>query len=195
MNIKIYVANLGKYNEGILQGEWFTLPHDIKDIYVTIGVGQYDEQGNYNHGVEEDGRLYEEFAIHDYEAPFEISEYSSINKLNELAEALQDISEPVANHGLYEPQSVINFALQLESESLLHDAHYHIGDIIDDDRINEMIKHDIDKGWERLKHFLYAADSTEEYHHLNGAGNIERLTNDILTGIVEDIYKEILENN
>ncbi|MED1885462.1 hypothetical protein EDM54_17230 [Brevibacillus borstelensis] len=26
MKVKIYVANLAKYNEGILVGEWLTLP-------------------------------------------------------------------------------------------------------------------------------------------------------------------------
>jgi antirestriction protein len=87
--IKIYVANLGKYNEGELVGSWFTLPHDIEDIYVTIGVGQYLDDGTYKHGVEEEGGyLYEEWAIHDYEAPFKIEEYSSIAKLNEIAELL-----------------------------------------------------------------------------------------------------------
>jgi len=92
--IKIYVANLGKYNEGELVGSWFTLPHDIEDIYVTIGVGQHLPDGTYKHGVEEEGGyFYEEWAIHDYEAPFKIEEYSSISKLNEIAELMEDLDE------------------------------------------------------------------------------------------------------
>lgn len=91
--LRIYVANLGKYNEGELVGAWFTLPHDIEDIYVQIGVGKLDKDGNYSHGVDEDGRLYEEWAIHDHESPFSISEYASISKLNEIAEKMESMQE------------------------------------------------------------------------------------------------------
>ena len=52
--IKIWVANLGKYNEGINKGEWFTLPTDMSEIGKKIGLNE----------------RYEEWAIHDYEAPF-----------------------------------------------------------------------------------------------------------------------------
>lgn len=77
MEIKLYVANLGKYNEGILQGEWFTLPVDMKEVAEKIGLNE----------------VYEEWAIHDYEAPFKIEEYNSIDKLNEVAEQLQNLDE------------------------------------------------------------------------------------------------------
>jgi antirestriction protein len=98
MEIKVYVANLGKYNEGELVGEWFTLPTELEEIFTTIGVGQYDEEGDYKHGVvelDEKGNSYhyEEWAIHDYEAPFKISEYESLEKLNEIAELLADVDE------------------------------------------------------------------------------------------------------
>lgn len=79
MEIKIYVANLGKYNEGILQGEWFTLPVEFEEIAEKIGLNEQ----------------YEEYAIHDYEAPdgLKINEYSSINELNEIAEEMENLSE------------------------------------------------------------------------------------------------------
>lgn len=93
MEIKIYLANLGKYNEGELVGKWFTLPMDIEEMYIQVGVGQRLEDGTYKHGVWEKGLYcYEETAIHDYEAPFNISEYASLNTLNELAERLQEIN-------------------------------------------------------------------------------------------------------
>jgi antirestriction protein len=79
--INVYVANLGKYNEGILQGEWFTLPTELDEIKEAIGINAE----------------YEEWAIHDYEAPFQISEYESITKLNELAEMLEGMDEDEAN--------------------------------------------------------------------------------------------------
>ncbi|MBM7715320.1 antirestriction protein [Bacillus thermophilus] len=79
--INIWVGNLGKYNEGKLVGDWFTLPHDVSDIMQTIGVA--------------DGTEYEEWEIFDYEKhPFvNIGRYSSIGTLNELAELIQDLSE------------------------------------------------------------------------------------------------------
>lgn len=101
MEIKIYVANLGKYNEGSLVGKWLDLPADqeeISQMFVDIGLGRYDEDGEYVHGVvERDERgyesHYEEWAIHDYEAPFQISEYDSIEKVSELAERLETLNE------------------------------------------------------------------------------------------------------
>jgi antirestriction protein len=74
MEIKIYVANLGKYNEGELVGEWFTLPVDFEEMREAIGLNEQ----------------YEEYAIHDYEAPkgISINEYTSLVELNEIAERI-----------------------------------------------------------------------------------------------------------
>ena len=94
--IKLYLANLGKYNEGILKGEWFELPLDkteLEEAMVKIGVAHYDKDGNYVPYVietDEEGNeyIYEEYAIHDYETDLDItiSEYSSIKNLNAIAE-------------------------------------------------------------------------------------------------------------
>lgn len=83
--IKIYLANLGKYNEGLLVGEWFDLSegHTLEDMCEAIGVAP--------------GTEYEEFAIHDYEAPFEISEYEDVNELIELAERLESLQDYEVN--------------------------------------------------------------------------------------------------
>jgi antirestriction protein len=77
MEIKIYVANLEKYNEGELVGGWFTLPADIEEIEEAIGINEE----------------YEEYAIHDYEAPegLKIGEYDSIEELNEIAEKIDSL--------------------------------------------------------------------------------------------------------
>ena len=74
--IRVYIANLGKYNEGELVGAWFTPPVDFDEVKERIGLN--DD--------------YEEYAIHDYELPFEIDEYTSIEEINRLcglAEALE----------------------------------------------------------------------------------------------------------
>ena len=60
--MRIYIANLGKYNEGELVGAWFTPPVDFEEVKERIGLN--DE--------------YEEYAIHDYELPFEIDEYTIV---------------------------------------------------------------------------------------------------------------------
>lgn len=82
--IKIYVANLGKYNEGELVGEWLTLPIDMDE-----------EWEEFKQSIQIDGEEYEEWAIHDYEAPegIRIDENDNIEELNELAEQLEEFDE------------------------------------------------------------------------------------------------------
>lgn len=75
----IYVANLGKYNEGELVGGWLALPADDETIETFLAeVVGLNEQ-------------YEEYAIHDYESEFiKVSEYDNIEELNENVQELED---------------------------------------------------------------------------------------------------------
>ena len=75
--MRIYIANLGKYNEGELVGAWFTPPVDFEEVKERIGLN--DE--------------YEEYAIHDYELPFAIDEYTPIEEVNRLCEMVEDLPE------------------------------------------------------------------------------------------------------
>lgn len=81
--LKIYLTNLGKYNEGYLIGEWVTLPvndDELEEVKKRIGINEY----------------YEEWFITDYEsdiAGVEIGEYSNIDELNEMAETLEDLDD------------------------------------------------------------------------------------------------------
>jgi antirestriction protein len=77
-NMKIFITNLAKYNEGVLRGEWVCLPMDEKKL-----------QSKINNILESD----EEFFITDYEAPIKIEEYDNIADLNEFAEKLDGIRE------------------------------------------------------------------------------------------------------
>ena len=72
--MRIYIANLGKYNEGELVGAWFTPPVGFEEVKERIGLN--DE--------------YEEYAIHDYELPFAIDEYTPIEEVNRLCEMVED---------------------------------------------------------------------------------------------------------
>ena len=86
--MRIYIANLGKYNEGELVGAWFTPPIDFDEVKERIGLN--DE--------------YEEYAIHDYELPFEIDEYTPIEEVNRLCEMVEDLPEDIQAE-LHELQS------------------------------------------------------------------------------------------
>ncbi|MGM9603280.1 MAG: antirestriction protein ArdA [Faecousia sp.] len=80
--LRIYLTNLGKYNEGFLIGEWLDLPateEEIEEVKQRIGINA----------------MYEEWFITDYETDIEgvtVGEYESISELNELAEVLEGLS-------------------------------------------------------------------------------------------------------
>ena len=60
-------------------GAWFTPPVDYDEMAERIGLN--DE--------------YEEYAIHDYELPFEIDEYTPIEEVNRLCEMVEDLPEDI----------------------------------------------------------------------------------------------------
>jgi len=77
--IKIYVRNLAKYVTGSLEGKWLTLPMNEEQLQREIKSILGND---------------EEFAIHDYEAPFNIGEYDNIIKLNEM---IQEVAESISD--------------------------------------------------------------------------------------------------
>ena len=101
--MNLYLANLGKYNEGELVGTWLSLPctdTELEDALVEIGVATYKNNGEFSMGKLEVkngvGYIYEEYAIHDWECDIngiEISEYSNIEKLNEIAMVWEEADE------------------------------------------------------------------------------------------------------
>lgn len=83
--IELCLTNLGKYNEGELIYSRLVLPATTEDIQAA-----YDEIGV------ADGTMYEEAFIRDYETDINglsISEYASLDDLNELAEELENFDE------------------------------------------------------------------------------------------------------
>lgn len=79
--MKIYLTNLGKYNEGQLVGEWVELPvsnEELQEVFKRIGINEE----------------YEEYFITDYECDFyEVGEYENIDTLNEIAERIEELDE------------------------------------------------------------------------------------------------------
>lgn len=60
-------------------GAWFTPPVDYDEMAERIGLNEF----------------YEEYAIHDYELPFEIEEYVSLEEVNRLCEMVEDLPEDI----------------------------------------------------------------------------------------------------
>lgn len=90
--IDVYVANLGKYNEGELVGTWVSLPVsevELKDI-LAKKVGLEINPARAHAKAMRGEAVYEEYAIHDYEMGevldgWQISEYEHLEDLNLIA--------------------------------------------------------------------------------------------------------------
>jgi len=79
--MKIYLTNLGKYNEGELVGQWLKLPATDEEILRT------------QQNILIDGKKYEECFITDYEdSPISIGEYENLDYLNEIAKAYENLT-------------------------------------------------------------------------------------------------------
>lgn len=82
--MKAYITNLGKYNEGYLIGKWIDFPideDDFKKELESIGV--------------KENTMYEEWFVTDYDCSLfdmydAFGEYPNIDDINEVAEALED---------------------------------------------------------------------------------------------------------
>ncbi|MGM0334289.1 antirestriction protein ArdA [Enterococcus sp. AZ008] len=88
--MQVYVANLGKYNEGELVGAWFTPPIDFDELAEKIGLNNE----------------YEEYAIHDYELPFDVDEYTPIAEINRLGEGISELEGTAIYEELKEIKSM-----------------------------------------------------------------------------------------
>lgn len=111
LEIKGYITNLGKYNEGILIGEYITFPIDedeLEKVFKRIGINEQ----------------YEEFFFTDWDCSINLGfgEYESIDKINEIAEVLSDWDEDL----LAAACEIWNLDEVLDD---CPDAYYHYSDI------------------------------------------------------------------
>ena len=116
--LSAFVTNLGKYNEGVLAGEWLKLPTDtetVQALFSRIGV---------------DGVRYEEFFITDYESAIPglhryLGEYESLDELNYLAAMVEELDDTAKFEAALEygehssnAQEIINLTQNLDCYEL-----------------------------------------------------------------------------
>ena len=82
MDFKIFIANLKKYNEGKMIGEWINLPateEELKEVLDKIGI----EEGC------------DEYFIPAYENEFDykVDEYDNLDELNDIAYKLDNLTD------------------------------------------------------------------------------------------------------
>jgi antirestriction protein len=125
MSIKIYITNLGKFNEGYgcQYGTWVQLPiknDKLQDVLKEIGISEE----------------YEEFFITDYETSlsgmkYVITEFSNIVALNELAELIDELSE--------EDNNKLNAVLECDYCSSIEDVKKIISELDNFELLPEII--------------------------------------------------------
>jgi antirestriction protein len=79
--VRVYVADLEAYNNGKLKGEWLDLPADDAEIQAVLD--RHSKNGQHD------------WAIHDYEAPFSISESADLYALSALLESAEEHDVPL----------------------------------------------------------------------------------------------------
>lgn len=84
LDVRLWVGNLGRYNEGTLEGDWLSLPvNDPEEIDVFL----------WNIGVDPER---DEYFIADVDGdiPYsKIGEYANVHELNDMLDGYQDIDE------------------------------------------------------------------------------------------------------
>lgn len=107
--IKGFITNLGKYNEGEYIGEWIEFPIDedeLEAVFERIGINEE----------------YEEFFFTDWDCDFEtgLGEDETIEKVNELAEALDKADVEIIKAIIEATGYSIDEALEMESDAIFY---------------------------------------------------------------------------
>ena len=162
---RVYLTNLGKYNEGELVGEWVDLPvsdEELSNIYKRIGIS-FDEP-------DENGNWYEETFITDYENDigYQVGEWDSIEDLNEIAERVGDLNE----HELKVLEAAIEHGFVNNNDDIANfDPYdYSLVEVSDDSELGYYLVDDVYGGVEKLSN-----DTIEMYFDYESFGRDIRL--------------------
>lgn len=102
LEINGFITNLGKYNEGVLVGEWVQFPiteEEETELLERIGINKEYEKYFFT-DYESDIDLYDEFG-----------EYATIENLNDLAEQLDSLDD--------DELEKLDAIMEVESQSIL----------------------------------------------------------------------------
>ena len=127
-----FLTNLGRYNEGVLVGEWVQFPttaEELRRVFERIGIGSKDDFG----------QSYEEWFITDYDCYVDglydkLGEYENLDELNYLASKLNEMSQDeyerfqaVLRMGEHAGslQEIINLTENLDCYDVSPDIHDH----------------------------------------------------------------------
>ena len=81
--MRVFIANISEsYNEGELVEAWFEPPIDFDEVKERIGLNSWSD----------------EYAIHNYELPFDIDEYTPIEEINRLCALVKDFPNYVQDN-------------------------------------------------------------------------------------------------
>jgi len=175
-NLRVFITNLGKYNEGELVGKWIDLPayddQEIVEALESIDV--------------KNGTRYEEYFITDYELPFQIEEYTNVFKLNETLSnmPLEDIE--FLNNPTIEQARAIVFNYSFEEPA----------ELIEDDQIDNMIISEMERGsnWASVKIMLQGIkDINANWYVVDAYGNVQDFTDEDEESYIKDVI-ELLMN-
>lgn len=184
MKMRIYVANLGAYNEGRLVGTWVDLPilNMKEEVYNKIfSPKELDEKGN-PHG---------DFAIHDYELPFKIGEHQNISVLNDIVDTLYSNVDNQTLDNILKGHYDIYDVLALASSLGLEDS---VNDFVHKDKVINEIKEEASEGnLISIKYKLAGIEMVgdDEYFLEDGYGNYHTIYEDDLKLAVDQIFKDL----
>ncbi len=141
--MRIYIADLAAYNNGYLVGSWIDLPSS--DIWAEVqkildqGTSIRVFEGVY------DGVPSEEWAIHDYEAPFRINEYDDLDTINKIAEEFDKLDD--------QDIKKVSYLVNYQGEDMIKAMqHYEDVDIYEDMSYEDLAEQLIDESWNVPEH-------------------------------------------
>jgi len=183
IEINVCLQNLGKYNEGELVFKWLSLPatnEEIQETFEAIGINEE----------------YEEYMIADYEAPFNIGEYSNVYTINEIAEKFSeleivDFGSGYAYNYVDDLYTIKNLASELKVEEITQD-YFTLEEVEELELypLNENGKVDIT----RMYFFMGNITGNTEIVRINGYGNLEEVLKNELEELQKDVISEFLSN-
>lgn len=88
MRMQVFIVNVDRYKEDQIRGAWFEPPIDFEEMKERIGL---DDQ-------------YKEYAIFEYDLPFEIEETTPVFEINRICKVIGDIEGSPLYDALFEVQ-------------------------------------------------------------------------------------------